>query len=113
MEDHTLEKVCLHDEMASDFNFENSCEIIFFSGNFSWPLGKCVEGFQGFAQGNGIGKRNLEEDCWRSVMKKGCMKGVDMAQIYSSLWLNFEEKYGMKFGVVFSGMLWHSMKKCI
>ena len=34
--------------------------------------GKCAEGFEGVLRGNGIGKRNAENDRWSSVMKESC-----------------------------------------
>ena len=64
-----IEKVCFYDEMASEWDFESSSKIIVSLGDFNKHVGKCAEGFQGVYEGNGIGKRNVE-DCESSVRGK-------------------------------------------
>ena len=55
--------------MANEWDFGSSSEIIVFVGDFNRHVGKCAEGFEGVHGGNGIGKRNAEEDCWSFVMR--------------------------------------------
>ena len=66
------EKVRFHDEMASEWDFGSSSEIIVSLENFNGNVEKCAKGFEGVQGGNGIGKRNAEEDCWSFVMKESC-----------------------------------------
>ena len=66
------EKVRFYDEMGSEWDLGSSTKIIVFLGDFNGHVGKCAEGFEGVHRGNGVGKRNAEEDCWSFVMKESC-----------------------------------------
>ena len=66
------EKVRFHDEKTSEWDLGSSSKIIISLGDFNGHAGKCAEGFEDVYEGNSIGKRNAEEDCWNSVMKKSC-----------------------------------------
>ena len=54
------EKVRFYDEMASEWDFGSSSEIIASFGDFNGHVRKCAEGFEGVQRENGIGKRNAE-----------------------------------------------------
>ena len=60
-----------YDEMASEWDFASSSEIIVSLGDFNGHVGKCAEGFEVVHGGNGIGKINAE-DCWSFVSKESC-----------------------------------------
>ena len=66
------EKVRFYDGMGSEWDLGSSSEIIVFLGDFNGHVGKCAEGFEGVHGGNGVGKRNAEEDCWSFVMRESC-----------------------------------------
>ena len=67
------EKVHFYAEMGSEWDLGSSSEIIVSLGDFNGHVGKCAEGFEGVLGGNGVGKRNAEEeDCWSFVMKESC-----------------------------------------
>ena len=65
-------KVRFYDEMGSEWDLGSCSEIIVSLGDFNGHVGKCAEGFEGVHGGNGVGKRNAEEDCWSFVMKESC-----------------------------------------
>ena len=50
----------------------SSSKIIVSLDNFNGHEGKFAEGFEGVHGGNGIAKRNAEENCWSFVMKESC-----------------------------------------
>ena len=49
-------KVCFYDEMASEWDFGSSSEIIVSLGVFNGHVGKCAKGFEGIREGNVLGK---------------------------------------------------------
>ena len=53
-----IENVRFYDKMASEFDSENSSEIIFSSRDFNGHVGKRVEGYEGAHEGNGIRGKN-------------------------------------------------------
>ena len=66
------EKVHFYDETGSEWELGSCNEIIVSLGNFNGHVGKYAEGFEGVYRGNGVGKRNAEEDCWSFVMTESC-----------------------------------------
>ena len=67
------EKVCFYDEMASEWDFGSSSEIIVVLGNFNGHVGECSEGLEGVHGGMVLEKEmREEEDFWSSVMKESC-----------------------------------------
>ena len=66
------EKVRFYDEIGSEWDLGSSSEIIVSLGDFNRHVGKYAEGFEGVHGGNGVGKRNAEEDCWSFVMRESC-----------------------------------------
>ena len=61
--------------MGSEWDLGSSSEIIVYLGDFNGHVGKYAEGFEGVHGGNGVGKRNAEEDCWSFVMGERAVRG--------------------------------------
>ena len=46
--------------MASEWDLQNSSEVVLGMGNFNGHVGRQIDGFEGMHGGYGIGKRNVE-----------------------------------------------------
>ena len=55
------EKCQFYDEMANKWNLQNRDEMILGLGNFIGHFVRRTDGFESIHEGNGIGKRNIEE----------------------------------------------------
>ena len=55
------EKVCFYDEMASEWDFASSSEMIVSLENFNGHVGKCTEGFKGVHREMVLGKEMQKE----------------------------------------------------
>ena len=65
------EKVCFYDEMASEWDWGSSSEIIVSLEDFNGHVGICADGFEGVYGGMVLGKEiQKEENCWSFVQKR-------------------------------------------
>ena len=67
------EKVRFYNEMANEWDFGSSSEIILSLGDFNGHVGKYAENFEGVHGGMVLGKEMQKKGgCWSSVMKESC-----------------------------------------